>query len=292
MILGAMPAFNEEKSIAKVLLGVRQHVDEVLVVDDGSTDATEEIANALGARVIKHPSNRGYGGALQTIFITAQELGADALVIIDADGQHNPEDIPKLLGELQKGADIVIGSRFLEGMEASVPGYRKIGMKVLDIATYCASATSVTDSQSGFRAYGQRAINALKIHGSGMSAGSEILVQIKDHDLHVAEVPIRVDYAGDTSTHNPFYHGMSVLFNVFGFMSHKKPLVVLSLPGALFMVTGLWAGIIAFSQPSVAAYPLWVVAMVIGILLSMGLILINAGILLNSVEVLLKSRGL
>jgi glycosyltransferase involved in cell wall biosynthesis len=212
MILGAMPAFNEEKYIAKTILGVRRHVDEVLVVDDGSTDATGEIATALGAHVIKHPSNGGYGRALQTIFKAAQELDADALVVIDSDGQHNPEDIPRLLGVLQNGTDIVIGSRFLEGMDSFIPAYRKMGMKVLDTATQFAGTIKVTDSQSGFRAYNRKAIKAIRINGNGMSAGSEILVQIGVHHLQVAEVPIMVDYAReDTSTHNPFSSAYSSL---------------------------------------------------------------------------------
>lgn len=293
MILGAMPAFNEEKSIAKTLLGVKRYVDEVLVVDDGSTDATGEIADALGARVIKHSSNRGYGGALQTIFHAARELGADILIIIDSDGQHNPEDIPKLLGAMQKGADVVIGSRFIEGMDTYIPRYRKMGMKVLDTATFLAGKTRVTDSQSGFRAYGRRAISLLKINGNGMSAGSEILLQIKDHNLQVSEVPIRVDYTcGDTSTHNPFFHGTSVLLNVFGLMSLRKPLIMLSLPGALLIVVGIWIGSVALSQPSITAYPPWIIIVLTVVLLSMGLILVNGGIVLSSVDLLLKNRGL
>ena len=92
--LVAMPAYNEESAIAKTILGAQQHADKVLVVDDGSKDETTRIAGALGAIVIRHEVNRGYGGALQTIFSTAREMGVEELVIIDADGQHNPGEIP------------------------------------------------------------------------------------------------------------------------------------------------------------------------------------------------------
>jgi len=190
-----MPAYNEEAYIAKTVLGAKKHADAVLVVDDGSKDDTVAIAEALGAIVVRHATNRGYGGALQTIFCTARDLGAEELVIIDSDGQHSPGDISRLLTELRKGNDVVIGSRFVEGSAGDIPAYRKVGMKVLDTATTLAGNNlAITDSQSGFRAYGRKAIEAIHISGEGMSAGSEILIQISDHRLKVAEVPIRVRY--------------------------------------------------------------------------------------------------
>ena len=115
-VLAAMPAQNEEKFIAKTILLAQQFVDCVLVVDDGSTDTTGEIAKKLGAMVVRHPKNLGYGAALRTIFEKAKNLDIDTLVIIDSDGQHDPNDIPRLLDRLGKGdVDVVIGSRFVEG---------------------------------------------------------------------------------------------------------------------------------------------------------------------------------
>ncbi|MGB4758126.1 MAG: glycosyltransferase family 2 protein, partial [Candidatus Methanoculleus thermohydrogenotrophicum] len=166
--LVAMPAYNEEAYIAKTIVGARRHADAVLVVDDGSTDETVAIAEALGAIVVRHATNRGYGGALQTIFATARRMGVEELVIIDADGQHDPEDIPRLLSELRSGNDVVIGSRVLEGSAGDIPTYRKVGMKVLDAATTLAgNGLAITDSQSGFRAYGRRAIEAIHPNGDG-----------------------------------------------------------------------------------------------------------------------------
>ncbi len=132
---------------------------------------------------------------MQTIFCTARAMGVEELVTIDADGQHDPQDIPRLLADLRHGNDVVIGSRFVEGSTGKIPAYRKVGMKVLDAATtMVGSGPATTDSQSGFRAYGKKAIEAIHPSGDGMSAGSEILIQAGDHDLKVTEVPIQVRY--------------------------------------------------------------------------------------------------
>jgi len=108
MIIAAMPAHNEDERIAKVVLGAKKHVDKVVVVDDGSTDATVEIAEALGALVVRHEENRGYGAALRTCFETARELDADMMVILDSDGQHDPayilEFINQTLGKFNQNA--------------------------------------------------------------------------------------------------------------------------------------------------------------------------------------------
>lgn len=147
----AMPAYNEEASIAKTVLGAREYADVVLVVDDGSGDETPAIAEALGAIVVRHEVNRGYGGALQTIFSVARRMGAEELVIIDSDGQHDPGDIPRLLGELRGGADVVIPA---------------------------------AGSVSAYGVYGRRAIEA--IYQSEVSTGSDILALVHDRHLKVA----------------------------------------------------------------------------------------------------------
>ncbi|MEN6514769.1 glycosyltransferase family 2 protein, partial [Methanoculleus sp.] len=178
--LVAMPAYNEEAYIAKTVLGARQHADAVLVVDDGSTDETVPIAEALGAIVVRHEVNKGYGGALQTIFSTARDLGAEELVIIDSDGQHSPGDVPKLLAELRRGNDVVLWG------EA------------------CASSgAEVRDTADGFGAYGRKAIETIRLGGNGVSAGAEILAQI--HGMKVAGVP-----SGKASSDGPRYRGKRI----------------------------------------------------------------------------------
>ena len=124
MTIAAMPAYNEESSIAKMVLGCKKCVDKVVVVDDGSTDATSEIALALGAYVVRHNKNEGYGAALRSCFKIARDLGADKMVIIDSDGQHDPGEIPSLLKPIEMGADLVIGSRFCNGNGKNIPSYR------------------------------------------------------------------------------------------------------------------------------------------------------------------------
>ena len=243
LTIAAMPAFNEEKYIAKIIIGCRKYVDKVVVVDDGSSDATAEIAEALGAIVIKHPENMGYGGALQTIFKTAREMNADAMLIIDSDGQHDPREIPKLLEPLNNGTDLVIGSRFINGNGQSVPAYRKAGMKVLDIATNIAGGINISDSQSGFRAYGRKAIEKISIKDNDMPAGSEILMQIKDHDLKFKEVGIHCNYdVENASSQNPVSHGFSVLMSILNNVGEKRPVLFLGLPGTIFILIGIFYG--------------------------------------------------
>lgn len=242
--IAAMPAYNEERSIAKMVLGCRKYVDLVVVVDDGSIDATGEIAEALGAYVVRHPENKGYGAALKTCFDTAKKLNADQMVIIDSDGQHDPAEIPRLFKPLNGEIDIVIGSRFCDGNDQNIPAYRKAGMKVLDTATNFAGGINVSDSQSGYRAYGKRAIEAIRISGKGMSAGSEILLQIKDYDLKFKEVPINCSYdVEDASTQNPISHGVGVLLTLIHDMELRRPLYYFTMPGIVLVAVGIGMGL-------------------------------------------------
>jgi len=291
--LVAMPAYNEEAYIAKTVLGARQHADRVLVVDDGSQDDTVPIAEALGAIVVRHTTNKGYGGALQTIFSTARDLGAEELVIIDSDGQHSPGDISRLLTELRRGNDVVIGSRFVEGSAGDIPAYRKVGMKVLDTATTLAGNNlAITDSQSGFRAYGRKAIEAIHISGEGMSAGSEILIQISDHRLKVAEVPIRVRYDIEgTSSENPVSHGVGVLMNIVKLISLRRPLVFFGIPGAVFTLAGIGAEIYTFSEYYRTGAFHYIVFTGGFSMLILGLLLGTVGIILYSLVQIMQGSG-
>jgi glycosyltransferase involved in cell wall biosynthesis len=282
-VLAAMPAYNEEKFIAKTIFTAQQYVDCVLVVDDGSTDATREISKKMGAMVVSHQKNFGYGSALRTIFEKAKKLDIDALVIFDSDGQHDPKDIPRLLYRLGKGdVDVVIGSRFLQGKQQEIPGYRIFGMKVLDQATKIAGADNTTDSQSGFRAYGKKAIKAIQISKNGMSAGSEILIQIAENKLRIAEIPIIARYdIEETSSQNPLKHGVMVLYNIIGLISYRRPLPAFGIPGVILVMIGFifvsWA---IKEYYSTATFP-FVLSMASGIFVMMGLLLIIAAVILN-----------
>jgi glycosyltransferase involved in cell wall biosynthesis len=242
LTIAAIPAYNEERSIARIVTGAKKYVDQVVVVDDGSSDATAEIAESAGAYVIRHEMNGGYGAALRTCFETARTLDADKMVIIDSDGQHDPEEIPKLLRPLNRGADLVIGSRFCNGKD--IPAYRKVGMKVLDIVTNAVSGINVTDTQSGFRAYGRHAIDCIYIDGNGMSAGSEILLLAKDNMLKVEEVGIHCRYDVErASTENPVSHGVKVLLILLHDMELRRPLYYFTVPGMVLASTGIGMGL-------------------------------------------------
>jgi len=242
--IAAMPAYNEAHIIAEVIKGCKKYVDRVVVVDDGSTDNTLDIAESLGAYVVRHETNIGYGAALKNCFEAARHFGASAMVIIDSDGQHDPSEIPKLLEPLKNGFDLVIGSRFVNGNGKNVPIYRKFGMKVLDVATYVAGGLNVTDSQSGFRAYGKRAIENIHLYDTDMSAGSEILIQAGDFNLKFTEVEIHCRYDLDNcSSEHPFIHGPRVLFRILKDMEYRRPLYYFAFPGMIMASTGFLMGL-------------------------------------------------
>jgi glycosyltransferase involved in cell wall biosynthesis len=290
-VLAAMPAFNEEKYIAKTIVGARKYVDQVLVIDDGSSDSTKEIAEGLGAIVIRHEKNIGYGAALQSIFNKARELHVDALVILDADGQHNPEDVGRLLNALVEcEADVAIGSRFLkDDHKEQIPGYRKVGMKVLDGATRIAGVAEISDSQSGFRAYGKKAIEVIQLSGEGMSAGSEILIQISDNNLKIAEVPIKVRYdIEDTSSQHPVRHGVSVLYKLIGLISYRRPLLTFGTPGLILVIIGIIAGSRAFTEYYITTRFPFILSMVSGMFLILGILLAITGLILNSIVMIIN----
>ena len=177
IIIAGMPMYNEEETIGTVVTMALKHVDAVICVDDGSSDSSAKIAEACGAIVIRHRINRGYGGALKSLFHKAKELGADALVVLDSDGQHETADIPKLLDPIVNGDnDFVIGSRFIEGGGGTdMPAYRRLGIKVITAASNLSRDISIKDTQSGFRAFSKRALDLLRFDSEGMELSLSIL---------------------------------------------------------------------------------------------------------------------
>jgi len=241
MIVACIPAYNEEKNIAKVIVETMEYVDKVIVCDDGSRDLTAKIAEKLGATVIRHEKNLGYGAALSTLFKKARDVGADIVVTIDADGQHDPRNIPKLVEPIINGeADLVIGSRFLKD-RSSIPLYRKVGIKIITALTKTMSYQDITDAQSGYRAYSRKAIQMITLGEYGMGASTEILIQAKERNFKVKEVPIKISY-GKASRQNPLYHGFDVVLSTLKHMSLRHPLLSYGLPGflALVVATIFW----------------------------------------------------
>jgi len=245
VIIAAIPAYNEEKTIAKVVMLAQKHVDRVVVCDDGSTDWTARIAERLGADVVRHDRNCGYGTALQSLFRRAKEMGVDVMVTLDADGQHNPSEIPMLVIPVLEGkADVVIGSRFFADTKNSVPMSRRLGIKVITKLAGFSSKYKVSDAQSGFRAYGRKALESLRLYENGMGASVESLMEIQKQGLTVAEVPTACNYHGlETSTHNPVRHGASVVMSILRLVVEEKPLIFLGVPGVISLLCGLLFGV-------------------------------------------------
>ena len=233
-----IPAYNEEKNIASIITKLKNITDSIIVCDDGSSDMTSEISKNLGAIVISHKKNMGYGAAIRTIFQKSVELDSDILVTFDADGQHRIDDVNKILQPLENNeADIVIGSRFLNN-ESKVPNYRKIGIKVITQVTNASLKKKLTDSQSGFRAYNKQALTQISPSEMGMGISTEILIKASNKGLRIAEIPITVLYHDNTSTHNPVSHGTSVLVSTIKFTSIEHPLKFYGIPSIIFLIIG------------------------------------------------------
>jgi len=212
--VAGIPARNEQQFIAEVVRKARKFVDEVIVVDDGSTDDTAEAAKAAGALVIKHETNRGAGAATRACFEEARRRGAHVLVTLDGDGQHDPDGIPQILSPILKGkSDLVIGSRFL-GFNNPIPRYRKFGINVITWLYNLGSKLRISDAQSCFRAYGERALHSLNITQRGFSFSVELLVQARQKGFTITEVPISCIYHSASHSANPVTHGLGVALTV------------------------------------------------------------------------------
>ena len=246
LVVAAIPAFNVERTIARLVLEAQKFVDVVLVCDDGSTDCTAEIAERMGADVIRHEKNFGYGAAIKTLFTMARELNADVLVTLDGDGQHDPREIPRLIEPvLENKADIVLGSRFLGEKENGVPRYRGWGIKLISKLTGAASNHKFNDAQCGFRVYGHKALSGLSLVENGMGASVEVLMKSQKNGLTVVEVPAEVKYKEleRSSTQNALGHGAGVLMSILRLVVEEKPLMLLGLPGIIFLFAGTAFGI-------------------------------------------------
>lgn len=240
-IVAGIPAHNEEKTIAKIIIRLRKIVDKIIVCDDGSSDMTSEIAENLGAIIIKHGRNMGYGAAIGSLFLKAKEMNCDILVTLDADGQHRVEDVNSVLKPiLDNTADIVIGSRFMGQSEEGIPAYRKAGIKALTKLANASLENKITDSQSGFRAYNKHVLAEITPSESGMGVSNEILIKSSKKNFRISEVPIKILYEGDTSTHHPVSHGMSVVLSTMKFISIEHPLKFYGIPGLVFLGIGIF----------------------------------------------------
>jgi glycosyltransferase involved in cell wall biosynthesis len=279
-IIIGMPAYNEAKYIGSLVLRARRFADEVVVVDDGSTDPTTSIALLAGATVVRHEHNQGYGSTVRTLLNEAKKRDASILVVLDADSQHNPDEIPRLVEGIKSGADIVIGSR--EMQKNKIAGYRRLGQKVLSRMTGVASRLHLTDTESGFRAYSRKAIDTLELKETGMAVSSEIISAAASKGLEIAEVPISVDYTEDGSTLHPVKHGLGVLNRILVMISERRPLLFFSLFGGISLAIGLATGLVVIWKFYSGTYVLATgLAMVSILFITVGMLTVFTGIILN-----------
>lgn len=213
-VIATIPCFNTERSIGGVVSRAGKYVDQVIVIDDGSVDETGRKARAAGAMVISHSVNGGYGEAIRSCFEAGKANGADILVTLDGDGQHNPDEIQKVVAPiLNKEADIVIGSRFLN-KQVNIPRYRRFGIKVITFLFNFGSKVKVQDAQSGYRAYSRQALNAISATGADMSISVETLIQARAAGLRITEIATSCRYHPHSSSKNPVIHGLGVALSV------------------------------------------------------------------------------
>jgi hypothetical protein len=265
-VLCAIPVFNEEVAIGSIVLRAAPHVQEVLVVDDGSKDRSADVARRAGATVITHERNRGYGGAYRTLWDYARDHDYDVLITLDGDGQHEPEDIPGLVAKIQEGYDYVIGARW--GEKTQMPIWRRVGKRVLDYSTAMAAEGGkdakgqkrgdvqprLTDSQSGFKAYGRRAIAEIYPGDEGMAVTSMLLIEAHQKGLKIGETPIHCRYDVEGSSQGPVSHATDVLNQVLLEVGLGHPMLYLALPGLVLGLgsvgAAMWASLLMRQDPT------------------------------------------
>lgn len=190
-----VPAYNEAAAVFGVVDELRRVYPNVVVVDDGSRDATSAEARRAGAIVLRHVLNRGQGAALQTGIDYGLRRGGEVIVTFDADGQHRVEDIDRLLEALeQTNADLAIGSRFLD-RQSNVPARRRFLLLVATRFMRITSGVPLTDAHNGLRALRRSAAEKIRITLDGMAHASEIVDQVRRHQLSVMEVPVVIRYS-------------------------------------------------------------------------------------------------
>lgn len=245
-VIACIPAFNEERTIAKVLIRASHHVDGLIVIDDGSEDDTGAIAEKLGALVIRHGQNLGKGIALRDGFAWAKENNVAVLVTLDADGQHDPDEIPILISPVLGGeADITVGGRSVRPPGMTMQ--RRLAQKTLDSLVGVKEGSALVDSQSGFRAYSRRAVSSVEVSEWSMGAESEILIHAKKAGLVIHQVPVHMQYEIEGRRRNPVIQFTDVFSTIIKVSLVRRPLRVIGVPGLVLLVVGLfgWLDVLA-----------------------------------------------
>lgn len=243
--LAVIPCYNERNTIKSIIHKTKKYVDEVLVIDDGSSDDTGKIAKKSGAKVISHNNNKGKSAGIKTGFAYALANNYDYVVTLDGDAQHNPNEIPILLNHVKNnGHDIILGIRW--GKNTEMPLWRKVGKRILDYMTGLGNGWYITDSQCGFRAFNKKAVENLisRLNGNGFTVESEQLIRAHEAGLNVTSKNITCKYKGlDTSTKEPTLHAFSVLRFIIYNIAKKRSFLLICIPGLIITLIGFLLGI-------------------------------------------------
>jgi len=290
-LCAVLPAYNEELSIGSVVLRTRQYVERVIVIDDGSSDRTAYIAKLAGAEVIQLDHNTGKAYALLLGLKHARQTGCSIAVMLDADGQHDPSEIQRVIGMVKIGkADLVIGSRFLEEKQ-NIPGYRQIGQKTLDLFTNIGAKTHVTDSQSGFRALSIQALDNLDFKSDGYDVESDMIAHFAKLGLPIMEVPITVNYdVPNKHKMNPVSHGVGVFTKLITIIGYQRPMLLFGVIGIIFIIIGIGMGVFAFMENSTLSKFPAATSILSSMFFFTGILLMISGLLLNSLLIIMKQQ--
>ncbi len=282
-----IPAYNEARFIGSTVLKAIKYTDFVLVVDDGSEDETALLAQSAGAMVIKHVCNLGKGAALNSGLNESRRMDADCVVMLDADGQHLPEEINELIRPIQEGrADLVVGSRYLNDNN-QVPRHRTWGHQLFNTITKWGSGIQVSDSQSGFRALSRKALDVACFTSQGFSVESEMQFLAQEKGLVIDEVPVTIRYP-DQPKRSVLLHGILVLKGLLHLLGRHRPLFYFGMPGAMLLSIGIIGGLWVLNIYRRSAQ-LAVNYTLVSILFSMiGTIMLSTGFTLHSVRGLLN----
>lgn len=290
-LIVVIPAYNEQVTIGSVVILARQYVERVIVVDDGSTDKTSLVAKLSGAEVITLDVNSGKAYALLLGLKKARELGCEAVVMLDADGQHNTKDIPRIASDALSGvADLVIGSRVIEN-NGGTPVYRQAGQKMLDFFTNIGTRQHLTDSQSGYRALSRKALDYIEFTSDGYNLESDMIAHFAENGLVIKEVPIDVRYnVPNTHKKNPLAHGIGVLSRLVSLISYRRPLLAFGIPGFALIIGGIVTELWVFAELYARNVFHYVLAIGSAFILITGMLLMIAGLLLNTLVIIMKEH--
>ena len=290
-LYAVLPAYNEELVIGTVVLRTKPYVDRVIVVDDGSSDRTAEVAKLAGAEVIQLEHNTGKAYTILLGLRHARKTGCTVAVMLDADGQHDPREIPRVAKFVSIGkADLVIGSRFLK-KNGGIPQYRQLGQKTLDIFTNIGAKTKVTDSQSGFRALSCQALDNLDFRSDGYNIESDMIAHFSALGLPIMEVPISVNYdVPHKHKKHPLTHGVGVLTRLVNMIAYRRPLLIFGIPGIILVFTGLIAASYAFSDYYATSKFSYIMSMTSVVLIFTGVLMGISGLLLNTLLLIMKEH--